>query len=114
MSMTAQRMDIADPEVIHQFALKMGDKLHLDYLYALTVAAINATNPTLWNTWRASLLSQLHLRTRPAPRRGLQNPPARADRTEDEQPSAQPKLLDHRLRHARSEPIRPRTDHEYL
>lgn len=71
MSAVAQRRDISDPEVIRDFALTVGDQLHLDYLYALTVADINATNPNLWNTWRASLLRQLYLETKRALRRGL-------------------------------------------
>ena len=114
MSMTAQRMDIADPEVIHQFALKMGDKLHLDYLYALTVADINATNPTLWNTWRASLLSQLYLSTKRALRRGLENPMDRADRIKDKQESAQLKLLDRGLSQEQIESIWVNIDDEYF
>lgn len=63
MSMTAQRKDISDPMVIHEFADVIGDKAHLDYLYTLTVADIRATNPELWNSWRASLLSQLYSNT---------------------------------------------------
>ncbi len=74
MSMTAQKKDVSDPDVINEFAQKVGDVVHLDYLYALTVADINATNPNLWNSWRASLLRQLYTQTKRALRRGLGNP----------------------------------------
>ncbi len=74
MSLTAQKKDLDDPEVINDFAHRVGDQMHLDYLYLLTVADIRATNPRLWNTWRASLLWQLYETTRRALRRGLGNP----------------------------------------
>ncbi len=74
MSSFSQKKDIFDPEVIQQFAEHVGDQLHLDYLLSLTVADINATNPTLWNAWRSSLLRQLYAETTRALRRGLENP----------------------------------------
>ena len=74
MSAVSQRKDIADPEIIQQFAEHVKDKEHLDYLFALTVADINGTNPTLWNAWRGSLLRQLYTETRRALQRGLENP----------------------------------------
>ena len=79
MSMVAQKRDITDPDVIREFASRVGDENRLDYLYVLTVADINATNPTLWNGWRASLLRQLHAETKRALRRGLDNPLDRED-----------------------------------
>jgi [protein-PII] uridylyltransferase len=74
MSAVSQRKDISDPDVIQQFAEHMGDQDNLDYLFTLTVADINATNPTLWNAWRGSLLRQLYTETRRALQRGLDNP----------------------------------------
>ena len=74
MSTTAQRKDLSDPQVITDFANLVGDQTHLDYLYVLTVADINATNPSLWNSWRASLLRQLYTETKRALNRGLENP----------------------------------------
>ena len=74
MSVTAQKKDISDPDVVKEFAEKMGDMEHLDYLYTLTVADINATNPTLWNTWRASLMRQLYTQARDVIRSGLGRP----------------------------------------
>jgi [protein-PII] uridylyltransferase len=72
--MTAQKRDIGNPDIIHEFASKMGDELHLDYLYVLTVCDINATNPALWNSWRASLLRQLYTATNRVLRLGLDVP----------------------------------------
>lgn len=83
MSLTAQKKDLSDPEVIHEFALAVGDEVHLNYLYTLTVADINATNPTLWNHWRASLMRELYNETKRALRRGLENPMNKPEWIED-------------------------------
>ena len=64
MSLTSQKMDISDPEVVKAFSEKVGDMLHLNHLYVLTVADMNATNSDLWNSWRSSLMSQLYKNTR--------------------------------------------------
>lgn len=74
MSMTAQKKDISDPDIVKEFAEKLGDMEHLDYLYTLTVADINATNPKLWNTWRSSLMRQLYTNARDVIRSGLGRP----------------------------------------
>ena len=74
LSMTAQKKDIGDPDVINEFAALVGDQLHLDYLYLLTVADVRGTNPRLWNSWKATLFRDLYDLTSRALRRGLENP----------------------------------------
>lgn len=80
MSITAQRKDISDSDVIHNFAALVRDNDHLNYLYLLTVADIRATNPNLWNAWKSALLIELFTSTRLALLRGLENPLALADK----------------------------------
>ncbi|MFQ5609171.1 MAG: bifunctional uridylyltransferase/uridylyl-removing protein GlnD, partial [Woeseiaceae bacterium] len=74
LSTTAQKKDIGDPDVINEFAALIGDQLHLDYLYILTVADVRGTNPKLWNSWKATLFRDLYELTSRALRRGLENP----------------------------------------
>jgi len=74
MSTTAQRKDISDPDIITEFATLVGDTTRLDYIYLLTVADMRATNHTIWNDWKGTLLFELYERTRRALRRGLENP----------------------------------------
>ena len=97
MSTTAQRKDIQDPEVIYEFANLVQDQVRLDYLYSLTVADINATNPTLWNSWRASLMRQLYLETRKALRGGVENYVDRSDYIVQTQDHAIERLAEYNL-----------------
>jgi [protein-PII] uridylyltransferase len=75
MSTTAQRKDISDPEVVHDFAREVGSESMLDYLYLLTVADIRGTNPKQWNHWKDALLRELYHATRKVLRIGLDQPP---------------------------------------
>lgn len=93
MSMTAQRKDISDPDVIHGFAQKVGSVEYLNHLYLLTVADIRATNPELWNSWKDSLLRDLYSASHNALRRGLQNPLALKDRIQEHKKEATDELV---------------------
>jgi [protein-PII] uridylyltransferase len=79
LSVTAQKKDITDPEVVNEFARRVGDSTHLDYLYVLTVADVRGTNPKLWNAWKASLFEAFFERTQRALRRGLESPLGEAE-----------------------------------
>jgi [protein-PII] uridylyltransferase len=92
LSLTAQKKDTSDPAVIRAFAEQVGDEIHLDYLYLLTVADVRATNPKLWNAWRARLFEELYVLTKQALRRGLENPIDK-DELLDEKQLAARKLL---------------------
>src|SRR6202158_59113 len=74
LSMTAQKQDIGDPEVISAFSRKVGDEVHLDYLFVLTCADVRGTNPKLWNSWKASLFHEFYECVKRALRRGLETP----------------------------------------
>ena len=88
MSSTAQRKDITDPDVVQEFAQQMGDKMHLDYLFLLTVSDIRATSPSVWNSWKGTLLRELYSATEAAFRRGLENPVIQSERVNDYQRQA--------------------------
>ena len=79
LSVTAQKKDITDPEVVNEFARRVGDSTHLDYLYVLTIADVRGTNPKLWNAWKASLFEEFFERTQRALRRGLESPLGEAE-----------------------------------
>jgi [protein-PII] uridylyltransferase len=64
MSTTAQRKDIYEAETIKEFCQEANSTKKLDYLYLLTSADILATNPTLWSSWKESLLTTLYIKAK--------------------------------------------------
>lgn len=71
MSLTAQKQDVQDPQVVAAFTQTCDTRERLDYLYLLTVSDIRGTNPKLWNGWRDSLLKELYKATARALEQGL-------------------------------------------
>src|SRR5581483_4479727 len=100
LSMTAQKQDIGDPQVINDFARRVGDETHLDYLYVLTCADVRGTNPKLWNSWKASLFHEVYERVKRALRRGLETPIDQDELLRETQQSARRLLAEHGIAEA--------------
>lgn len=64
MSHTAQRRDLSDPELIADFARRVGDAEKLSCLYLLTYADICSVGPKMWSEWKAQLLAELYQKCR--------------------------------------------------
>lgn len=105
LSMTAQKKDIGDPDVINEFAALVGDQRHLDYLYLLTVADVRGTNPKLWNSWKATLFRDLYELTSRALRATGENPIDREQLIADTQAEALELLRDTDVESARVEEL---------
>jgi [protein-PII] uridylyltransferase len=94
LSITSQKKDISDPEIIRDFARRVGDQTHLDYLYVLTVSDVRGTNPKLWNAWKARLFEEFYERTKRALRRGLETPIDQEELIRETQAHARAKMPD--------------------
>ena len=114
MSMTAQRKDTSDPEVILDFARFVGNQRYLNFLYLLTVADIRGTNPELWNSWKQNLLEQLYRHTTNALKRGLDNPIERSEVIERKQRQAMELLSVNQIDHDLISQIWKNCDDQYF
>ena len=94
MSVTAQRKDISDPDVVRDFAQRVGSVSMLNYLYLLTVADIRSTNPKLWNNWKDALLQQLYRATKAVIRRGIDHAPDIEEIIEENRDAAYEQMAD--------------------
>ncbi len=114
MSMTAQRKDISDPDVVHEFATQVGDVDHLNHLYLLTVADIRATNASVCNSWKNALLVELYNATKRMLRRGISNPPLQQERIETIKEQASQQLRQHVLPNPDFESLWENFDDDYF
>lgn len=64
MEQVAFRRNLADPATVREFASRFSKPELLDYLFCLTYADLSAVNTSVWTEWKASLLTDLYLRTK--------------------------------------------------
>lgn len=114
MSLTAQKQDITDPQVVSDFAHKVADRTRLDYLFLLTCADIRGTNPALWNSWRESLLVNLYKSTARALERGLNNPVNEGEMVAEQRSRALVLLADKGIDAQKAKDIWSRFEHDYF
>src|SRR5512142_960858 len=93
MSVTAQRQDISDPDVVHRFAVQVEGVERLDHLYLLTIADIAGTNPKLWHAWQDQRRGGPYVATRFALRAGRDRPPHAAARIAECRDEAMKRLV---------------------
>jgi [protein-PII] uridylyltransferase len=113
-SITAQKKDIKDPDVVSDFARLVGDQTHLDYLYLLSVADLRGTNPKLWNSWKSSLFDEFYEAAKRALRRGLENPIDKEELIEETQAAALALLKARRIRKRKTQKAWQHLTEEYF
>ncbi|MDD2721609.1 MAG: [protein-PII] uridylyltransferase [Gallionella sp.] len=64
LSSTAQKQDLADPQVIANFAANIVNDRYLVALFLLTIADVKGTSPKVWNAWKGKLMEDLFHLTR--------------------------------------------------
>jgi [protein-PII] uridylyltransferase len=64
MAHVAQRRDLNEPQVVKEFAARVGDLDSLNMLLLLTYADLNAVAPGVWSEWKGTLLWDLYRRAR--------------------------------------------------
>ena len=114
MSTVSQREDTSDPDVIYKFAAHVGDLMHLEHLYLLTVADINATNPRLWTDWKGSLMHNLYFETQLALQGGLGLPDEKADWIKDAKNAALSLLTEQNVSEAQALSVWNGVDEEFF
>lgn len=88
LSMTAQKKDVYDPAVVREFARQVGDQVHLDHLYLLTVADVRGTNPGLWTAWKARVFEDLYRQTERVLRVNIEHPSGTGELLEERKQDA--------------------------
>ncbi len=114
MSLTAQRQDISNPEIVTAFAQRVSTRSQLDHLLLLTVSDIRATNPALWNSWRDSLLRDLYHSAARALERGLDNPLSEEERIAELKRAALKLLREQGVEPQSADAIWTRFDNDYF
>lgn len=93
MSQASQRLELNNPNDVQGFAQQVGDQLHLDLLYLISVGDIYSTNPKHWTSWRAEQINRLYKNTSEALERGLDNVITIAERVNEIRTDAMQQLL---------------------
>lgn len=112
MSLTAQRKDVSDPDVVNTFVKQVETLDRLNLLYLLTVCDIRATNPKLWNGFREGLLRSLYSSARRVLERG--DPVGMTELIAETRQAARLMCLEYGLAEARIDSVWERFEDDYF